>query len=71
MYSKADGKVLITEHVLSDHLPGAGNTPPLLEVAADDNTEGEEEAGREDARGREVVFYVPTTVSTSRTHNKN
>ena len=53
----------------SDHLPGAGDTPPLLEVAADDDTEGEEEAGAEDAEGSEVILYVSATVGTGHSEN--
>ena len=53
----------------SDHLPGAGDTPPLLEVAADDDTEGEEEAGAEDAEGGEVILYVSATVGTGYSAN--
>ena len=53
----------------SDHLPGAGDTPPLLEVAADDDTEGEEEAGAEDAEGSEVILYVSATVGAGHSEN--
>ena len=52
---------------LSDNLPCAGYTPPLLEVAADDDTKGEEEAGRENTGGGEVILYVSTTVGTTGT----
>ena len=52
---------------MSNNLPGADDTPPLLEVAADDNTEREEEAGSEDTGCGEVVLYVSTTVRTGNT----
>ena len=57
-------------NLLSDNLPHAGYTPPLLEVAADDDTKGEEEAGRENTGGGEVILYVTPTVGTGGTEIK-
>ena len=47
-----------------------GNTLSLLSSPADCNTKGEQQAGRQQTRGGEVVFSICTTVGTLHTETE-
>jgi hypothetical protein len=57
--------------ILSDYISGTADTPPLLEVATQQNSKWEEKASSKNTRQAELVQYVSSTVSTGIPSNVN